>query len=89
MNKSFNQPIDSDLQQLNAVVMALAGAHRIFALLDEKPEADEGYVTLVNAKCQADGTLTETDERTGIWAWKHPQRRRHRHLHAAAGRRRL
>ena len=69
-NKSFNMPINQVSQQLNAVVMALAGADRIFRLLDEEPEADNGYVTLVNAK-EADGKLTETQERTGRWAWKH------------------
>ena len=69
-NKSFNMPINQVSQQLNAVVMALAGADRIFRLLDEEPEMDNGYVTLVNAK-EADGKLTETEERTGRWAWKH------------------
>ena len=69
-NKSFNMPINQVSQQLNAVVMALAGADRIFRLLDEEPEADNGYVTLVNAK-EVDGKLTETQERTGRWAWKH------------------
>ena len=69
-NKSFNMPINQVSQQLNAVVMALAGADRIFCLLDEEPETDNGYVTLVNAK-EADGKLTETEERTGRWAWKH------------------
>lgn len=69
-NKSFNMPINQVSQQLNAVVMALAGADRIFHLLDEEPEADNGYVTLVNAK-EVDGKLTETQERTGRWAWKH------------------
>ena len=71
LNKNLGQPINQISQQLNAVVMALAGADRIFQLLDEKPEVDEGYVTLVNAKETADGTLTETEERTGRWAWKH------------------
>ena len=69
-NKSFNQPITQISMQLNAVVMALAGGARIFALLDEKPEANEGDITLVHAKFQADDTLTETNESTGIWAWK-------------------
>ncbi len=69
-NKSFGMPINQLSMQLNAVVMALAGADRIFRLLDEKPEEDEGYVTLVNAKEQ-DGKLTETNEHTGRWAWKH------------------
>ena len=69
-NKSFNQPITQISMQLNAVVMALAGGARIFALLDEKSEANEGDITLVHAKFQADDTLTETNESTGIWAWK-------------------
>ena len=59
-------------QQFNSIVMALAGADRIFALIDEKPETDEGYVTLVNAKRDADGNIIECKERTGMWAWKHP-----------------
>ena len=69
-NKSFNQPITQISMQLNSVVMALAGGARIFALLDEKPEVNEGDITLVHAKFQADDTLTETNEPTGIWAWK-------------------
>ncbi len=69
-NKSFNMPINQVSQQLNSIVMAMAGAQRVFALLDETPETDEGYVTLVNAK-EENGALTETTERTGIWAWKH------------------
>ena len=69
-NKSFNQPITQISMQLNSVVMALAGGARIFALLDEKPEVNEGDITLVHAKFQADDTLTETNESTGIWAWK-------------------
>ena len=69
-NKSFNQPITQISMQLNSVVMALAGGARIFALLDEKPEANEGDITLVHAKFQADDTLTEINESTGIWAWK-------------------
>ncbi len=69
-NKSFNMPINQVSQQLNSVVMAMAGANRVFTLLDEKPEVDEGYVTLVNAK-REDGKLVECSERTGIWAWKH------------------
>ncbi len=69
-NKSFYMPINQVSQQLNAVVMALAGADRIFELLDEVPEKDEGYVTLVNAR-EDNGTLSECRERTGIWAWKH------------------
>ncbi len=70
-NKSFSQPINQVSQQVNFIVMAAAGANRIFRLLDEEPEADDGYVTLVNAKEDANGNLTETEERTGIWAWKH------------------
>ena len=69
-NKSFSMPINQVSQQLNAIVMALAGAERIFTLLDEKVEVDEGYVTLVNAK-EEDGKLTESEKRTGRWAWKH------------------
>lgn len=69
-NKSFNMPINQVSQQMNSIIMALAGAERIFKLLDEKPEVDDGYVMLVNAKMEND-TLTETKERTGIWAWKH------------------
>lgn len=69
-NKSFGQPINQLSMQLNNIVMALAGSERIFALLDEKPETDEGYVTLVRAK-KENGKLTETEERTGMWAWKH------------------
>ena len=69
-NKSFNMPISQVSQQFNSIVMALAGCDRIFALLDEKPETDDGYVTLVNAK-EENGILTETSEHTGVWAWKH------------------
>ena len=72
LNRSFSQPIIQFSQQMNSVVMALAGADRIFGLLDEEPEVDEGYVELVNAKENPDGSLTESAERTGIWAWKHP-----------------
>ena len=72
MTKQFTGNINNFSQQINAIVMGAAGAGRIFELMDEKPEADDGYVTLVNAKIDADGTITETDERTGIWAWKHP-----------------
>lgn len=71
LSKSFTQPISQVSQQLNMVVMALAGAGRIFTLMDEKGEVDEGYVTLVNAK-EIDGELTEVKEHTGLWAWKHP-----------------
>lgn len=70
-NKSFNMPINQVSQQFNAIVMAMAGADRVFKLLDEKQEEDQGYVTLVNAVEKEDGTLTETEERTGRWAWKH------------------
>lgn len=70
-NKSFSQPITQMSQQLNSVVMALAGAERIFHLLDEEPEVDDGYVELINAVEAPDGALTESKERTGIWAWKH------------------
>ena len=69
-NKNFSQPISQVSQQLNSIIMALAGAERIFDLLDEKSEDDNGYVTLVNVK-KENGKLTETNERTGIWAWKH------------------
>ena len=71
LNKSFNHPINQVSQQANSIVMALAGAERVFELLDEEPETDDGYVTLVNAKRNADGTLSECSERTGLWAWKH------------------
>ncbi|MER2080374.1 MAG: ABC transporter ATP-binding protein [Ruminococcus sp.] len=70
-NKSFSMPINQVSQQINSIIMALAGAERIFSLLDEPSEKDEGYVTLVNVREEADGTLTETKERTGRWAWKH------------------
>lgn len=69
-NKNFSMPINQISQQVNAIVMALAGADRIFKLLDESPETDDGYVTLVNAKYEGD-KLVETKEKTGIWAWKH------------------
>lgn len=72
--KSFTQPFMSIAQQFNSIIMALAGAERIFRLMDEEPELDEGYVTLVNAKKDENGNLTECRERTGIWAWKHPHR---------------
>lgn len=71
LNKSFGQPIMQVSMQLNSIVMALAGAERIFRLMDEKPEEDDGYVMLVNAKKDASGALTETAEHTGHWAWKH------------------
>ena len=71
LSKSFTMPINQISQQLNSVVMAMAGAKRIFELIDAESEKDEGYVTLVNAK-ELDGEITETKERTGMWAWKHP-----------------
>ena len=70
-NRSFNMPINQLSQQANSVVMALAGADRVFKLLDEKPETDDGYVTLVFANIAEDGTITESDHWTGKWAWKH------------------
>ena len=70
-NKSFNMPINQVSQQLNSVVMAMAGAERIFTLLDEEPEVDDGYVELVNAVDHEDSSITESDRRTGMWAWKH------------------
>ena len=69
--KAFTNPLGQVSQQMNFIVMALAGADRIFKLIDEKPEEDDGYVTLVNAKME-DGKIVETEERTGLWAWKHP-----------------
>ena len=70
--KSFTQPFMQVAQQFNSIVMALAGAERIFQLIDEQPEEDEGYVTLVNAKKDAQGNIVECKEHTGMWAWKHP-----------------
>ena len=70
--KSFTQPFMQVAQQFNAIIMALAGAERIFRMMDEEPEVDDGYVTLVNAKKDADGNIIECEERTGMWAWKHP-----------------
>lgn len=72
LSRSFTGPIGQVSQQLNSVAMAMAGAERIFSLLDAQPEVDDGYVTLVNAKRTENGELTETAERTGLWAWKHP-----------------
>ena len=72
LSRSFMMPINQIVQQFNFIIMALAGAKRIFALIDEKPETDEGYVTLVNARTNANGEIEETTERTGMWAWKHP-----------------
>ena len=72
--RSFSMPITQMSQQLNSVLTALAGAERIFRVIDEEPEKDEGYVTLVNADIAEDGTITETDRRTGRWAWRHPHK---------------
>ena len=72
LSRKFNMPIGQVSNQINAIVMALAGAERIFELMDEQPETDEGYVTLVNAKEDENGNLTECAERTGRWAWRHP-----------------
>ncbi len=74
LSRQFNMPIAQISNQLNAIVLALAGAERIFDLMDEKPEVDDGYVTLVNANIAPDGTVTESDKRTGHWAWKHPHK---------------
>mgnify|MGYP000398641089 CR=1 FL=1 len=72
ITRQFAGAVGQVSNQVNMVIMGSAGAHRIFALLDEEPETDDGYVTLVNAKENADGTLTECEERTNVWAWKHP-----------------
>ena len=72
LNRNFTQPVTQISQQFNSIIMALAGAERIFKLLDEQPETDNGYVELVNAVEQPDGTLMETSRRTGLWAWRHP-----------------
>lgn len=74
LSRSFNQPISQVSNQINAIVMALAGAERVFDLMDEPSEEDHGYVTLVNAEIAPDGTITECDHRTGRWAWKHPHK---------------
>ncbi|MGN1148931.1 MAG: ABC transporter ATP-binding protein [Lachnospiraceae bacterium] len=74
LNRNFSQPITQISQQLNSIVMAQAGANRVFELMDAEPETDDGYVELVNAKKTADGTLKEVPERTGLWAWKHPHK---------------
>lgn len=74
LNKNFTMPVTQISHQVNAVAAAMAGAERIFDLLDEKSEDDDGYVTLVNAVEDADGTLHEADHRTGVWAWKHPHK---------------
>ena len=72
LSRTFNQPISQISNQINAIVMALAGAERVFELMDEEPEVDEGYVTLVNANIDEAGNITESEVRTGRWAWKHP-----------------
>ena len=74
LNKSFTQPITQVSMQINFVVTAAAGAARVFDLMDQEPEADEGYVELVDAKENADGSVSEASERTNVWAWKHPHR---------------
>ena len=72
LSKNFTRPIGEISNQFNSIIMALAGAERIFALMDEEPETDNGYVTLVNARYDKDGNITETNEHTEMWAWKHP-----------------
>ncbi|MBP3309351.1 MAG: ABC transporter ATP-binding protein [Ruminococcus sp.] len=72
--RQFSQPITQVSQQFNSVLTALAGAERIFRVIDEEPEADDGYVTLVNAEIDSDGTIRESEKRTGRWAWKHPHK---------------
>ena len=72
MTKQFTGQVNQFSQQINSIIMGLAGASRVFELMDEAPEADDGYVKLVNAKIDDDGNITETEERTGVWAWKHP-----------------
>ena len=74
LNKNSTQPVSQISQQMNSIVMAMAGAQRIFDLMDEEPEEDHGYVELENAKVKPDGSLMETNERTGVWAWRHPHR---------------
>ena len=74
LNKGFTQPVTQVSQQMNSIIMAMAGAERVFTLMDERPEEDHGYVELVNAEEAPDGTLTETERRTGVWAWKHPHK---------------
>mgnify|MGYP000501273474 FL=1 len=74
LNKNFTQPVTQISQQMNSIVMAMAGADRVFRLLDAGPEVDNGYVELVNAEEQPDGSLTESEKRTGIWAWRHPHK---------------
>ena len=72
LNKGFTQPVTQVSQQLGSIIMASAGAERVFNLMEAEPEADDGYVELVRAKEDTDGNITETKERTGMWAWKHP-----------------
>ncbi len=74
LSRNFNMPINQISNQINSIIMALAGAERIFELMDEKEEVDEGYVKLVNANIAPDGTITESEKRTGHWAWKHPHK---------------
>ena len=74
LSRNFNQPIHQISNLMNSIIMALAGAERVFELMDEQPEVDEGYVTLVNARIDENGNITETPERTGHWAWKHPHK---------------
>ena len=74
LSRTFNQPISQISNQINSIVMALAGAERIFELMDVEPEVDEGYVTLVDANIDENGNITEADHRTGRWAWKHPHK---------------
>lgn len=74
LNKNFTQPVTQISQQMNSIIMAMAGAERIFRMLDEKPEEDNGYVELVNAEELSDGTIRESKEHTGLWAWKHPHK---------------
>ena len=72
LSRSFNMPINQISNQINSIVMALAGAERVFDLMDVEPEVDEGYVTLVNANIDENGNITESEKRTGHWAWRHP-----------------
>ena len=74
LSRNFNMPINQISSQINAIVMALAGAERVFELMDEEPEVDAGYVELVNAKIDENGQITESSERTGRWAWRHPHK---------------
>ncbi len=74
MSRNFTQSVSNVTQQMNAVFMGLAGAERIFAIIDEKPEADDGYVTLVNAEYDENGNIKESEKRTELWAWKHPHK---------------